>query len=140
VEVANLMIAHHISFAFFDGLGGPEVLVVLVVILIFFGGEKMPEFARGLGKAMREFKKAASEVEHEFKRAIDEVPEKPARPVLKPLPAPGTQPLAGTPAAPLKLEDQPPSPPDFHNGPGTSPLGDPPPPTREPPGDHGIDA
>jgi sec-independent protein translocase protein TatA len=119
--VANLLIAQHELLAFFDGLGGPEVLLVLVVILIFFGGEKMPEFARGLGKAMREFKKAANEVEQEFKKAIDEAPEKPARPVVKAIPAAGTQPLVRPAAAPAKAHDNPPPPGD-------------------PTGDHGIDA
>src|SRR5580698_5210688 len=77
------MIAPHATFAFFDGLGGPEVVVVLVVVLIFFGGEKMPEFARGLGKVIREFKKAAGDVEREFKRVIDEA-EHPPAPAPKP--------------------------------------------------------
>jgi TatA/E family protein of Tat protein translocase len=120
MNVPLLMNPQLASIAFLDGLGGPELLLVLVVVLIFFGGEKMPEFARGLGKAIREFKKAASDVEHEFKRAIDEAPEKPAPPALKPLPAPGT--LAH--AAPVP---PPANPPDRPN-------------TEEPSGDHGIEA
>ncbi|MSU65895.1 MAG: twin-arginine translocase TatA/TatE family subunit [Opitutus sp.] len=55
-----------------EGLGGPEMFLVFVIILMLFGGQKLPEFARGLGKTMREFKKAASGVEDEFKRALEE--------------------------------------------------------------------
>jgi sec-independent protein translocase protein TatA len=58
--------------AFIEGLGGPEILLILVIVLVLFGGEKLPGFARGLGKSIREFKKAASGVEEEFKRALDE--------------------------------------------------------------------
>lgn len=58
--------------AFIDGLGGPEMLLVLVIVLLLFGGDKLPEFARGMGKTMRELKKAASGVEDEFRRAMDE--------------------------------------------------------------------
>lgn len=39
-------------------MGSGEILVVLVVILILFGGKKLPEFAQSLGKGIREFKKA----------------------------------------------------------------------------------
>ncbi len=37
-------------------LGGPEMLIVLVVVLLMFGSKKVPELARSLGKAQREFK------------------------------------------------------------------------------------
>lgn len=43
------------------GVIGPEqLLVILVVVLIFFGGSKIPELMKGVGKGMREFKKASS--------------------------------------------------------------------------------
>src|SRR3954462_10042409 len=58
--------------AFMEGLGGSEVFLIMVVILVLFGGEKLPEFARGAGKLIREFKKASSGVEEEFKRALEE--------------------------------------------------------------------
>lgn len=72
-----------ISFAFIEGLGGPEIMMIMFVVLLLFGGQKLPELAKGLGRTMREFKKAASGVEDEFKRAIEETPETPA-PSAKP--------------------------------------------------------
>jgi len=54
------------------GIGDTEILVVMVVILILFGGNKMPEFARGLGKTLKELRKATGDVEREFKKAMDE--------------------------------------------------------------------
>jgi TatA/E family protein of Tat protein translocase len=60
------------SLAFIEGLGGGEMILIFVIVLVLFGGEKLPDFARGLGKSIREFKKAASGVEEEFKRALDE--------------------------------------------------------------------
>lgn len=39
-------------------LGSAEILVILFVVLILFGGKKLPEFAQSLGKGIREFKKA----------------------------------------------------------------------------------
>lgn len=44
------------------GLGGGELVLVLVVILILFGAKRIPEFAKGLGKGINEFKKASREV------------------------------------------------------------------------------
>ena len=43
------------------GLGFQELLIILVIALLFFGGSKLPEVASGLGKAVREFKRATSE-------------------------------------------------------------------------------
>lgn len=73
--------------AFIDGVGAPEMVLIFVVVLVLFGGQKLPEFARGLGKSIREFKKAAAGVEEEFKRALEEDERKHATPQL-PAPAP----------------------------------------------------
>jgi sec-independent protein translocase protein TatA len=42
----------------FGGLGPPEIILIVVALLIFFGGKKIPELMKGLGKGMKEFKKA----------------------------------------------------------------------------------
>lgn len=64
-----------LPLAFIEGLGGPELLMVLFVVLLLFGANRLPELARGLGKAMREIKKATSGVEEEIRSAMDEKPE-----------------------------------------------------------------
>jgi len=46
--------------------GSTELIIILVVILLIFGGKKLPELAKGLGKGIREFKKATKEVQDEF--------------------------------------------------------------------------
>ncbi|CUS94591.1 sec-independent protein translocase protein TatA [Candidatus Kryptonium thompsonii] len=45
------------------GLGWQELLLILIVLLILFGGKRLPELARGLGSGIKEFKKALSEDE-----------------------------------------------------------------------------
>jgi sec-independent protein translocase protein TatA len=61
--------------AFIGGLGTSEVLVILVVILIFFGAKRIPELARGLGKGIREFKDATKEIKNDIENAAkDETP------------------------------------------------------------------
>jgi sec-independent protein translocase protein TatA len=57
--------------------GGGEMMLILLVVLLLFGGDKMPQLAKSIGKSIREFKRAANEVEREIKRAIDEVPDTP---------------------------------------------------------------
>ena len=42
-------------------LGGPELLIVLIVVLVLFGGSKLPKLARSLGQAQNEFKKGIKE-------------------------------------------------------------------------------
>ncbi len=50
------------------GLGAPELLIILVVILVLFGGAKLPKLARSLGQAQQEFKKGTTEQELEEER------------------------------------------------------------------------
>lgn len=51
-------------------LGGQEILLILVIVLIFFGGKKIPELMRGLGKGVKEFKDATKD------EAKDQAPKK----------------------------------------------------------------
>ena len=60
-----------LPIAFIQGIGGPELLIILVIILLLFGAKKLPELAKGLGKSMKEFKKAAQEVQDDFQEAMD---------------------------------------------------------------------
>ena len=45
------------------GLGVQEIMLILLIAVLFFGGEKLPEIARGLGKSLREFQRASEETE-----------------------------------------------------------------------------
>ncbi len=42
-------------------IGAPEIILILVIVLIFFGGAKIPELMRGLGKGVKEFKNATKD-------------------------------------------------------------------------------
>ena len=57
-------------------LGFQELLIIGVVILVMFGGRKIPEFMRGLGKGIREFNDAKNNVKKEIKEGIKEKDEK----------------------------------------------------------------
>jgi len=59
--------------AFLGPIGGPEMIVIFVLILLLFGAKKLPELARGVRKSMGEFKKAREEFEREITRSEDEV-------------------------------------------------------------------
>ena len=66
------------TLSFIPGVGGPELVIIFVAILVLFGAKKLPEFAKGLGKSMGEFKRARTEFEDEISRAQEEVTTKPA--------------------------------------------------------------
>ena len=55
------------------GLGGTELILILVAVLILFGAKKIPDFAKGLGQGIKEFKKASREVQDEIERAGEEL-------------------------------------------------------------------
>ena len=60
------------------GLGHTELIIILVVVLILFGGRKLPELARGLGQGMKEFKSASREIAAEDEKKDEDKTAAPA--------------------------------------------------------------
>jgi len=58
-------------------LGVPELLIILLVVLVFFGSKKIPELAQGLGKGIREFRKATREIEDVVEKDLKKINENP---------------------------------------------------------------
>ncbi len=54
-------------------LGGPEVIIIIFAIVLLFGGKKIPELMRGLGKGIKEFNSARSTIESELKEGMKEL-------------------------------------------------------------------
>ena len=50
----------------FGNIGGWEILIIILLILIFFGAKKIPELAQGLGKGIKEFRKAAKDIQEDI--------------------------------------------------------------------------
>lgn len=48
------------------GIGMPELIIIMVIVLIIFGAGNLPEIGAGMGKAIRNFKGATSEIEHKY--------------------------------------------------------------------------
>ncbi len=57
--------------------GGPELIAVGLIVLLLFGGKKLPELMKGLGKGIREFNNAKSNIEGELKDSMKEIEDKP---------------------------------------------------------------
>ncbi len=49
----------------FGNIGTGEILIILLIVLIFFGAKKIPDLAQGLGKGIREFRKAAKDIQED---------------------------------------------------------------------------
>ena len=56
---------------FIGGLGMQEVLLIALVVLLFFGGKKIPELMKGLGKGVRSFKEGMNDIEKDIKDTKD---------------------------------------------------------------------
>lgn len=56
------------SLLLIGGLGTPELVIILIVVLLLFGGKKIPELMRGLGKGVKNFKEGVSGIEEEINR------------------------------------------------------------------------
>ena len=53
-------------------LGTGEIILIVLVVLLLFGGKKIPELMKGLGKGVRSFKKGMNEIEEEIKKPVDD--------------------------------------------------------------------
>jgi sec-independent protein translocase protein TatA len=58
------------------GMGAQEIILVLVIVLLLFGGKKIPELMRGLGRGVREFNDAKNNVQSEIRKGMEEDPNK----------------------------------------------------------------
>lgn len=56
----------------FGPIGGVEIMVIVLVILLFFGAKRIPELARGIGQGINEFRKASDEIKKEIKEGEKE--------------------------------------------------------------------
>jgi sec-independent protein translocase protein TatA len=61
------------SIWLFFNIGAPELFVIVLVVIIFFGSKKIPELMRGLGKGMREFKNVTGEIQHEIRKSANSI-------------------------------------------------------------------
>ena len=56
------------------GLGTQEIILILIIVLLLFGGRKIPELMRGLGRGVREFNDAKNNVQSEIRKGMEEEP------------------------------------------------------------------
>ena len=71
LSVVALSLTVNLTLLF--SLGGPEIILVVLVVLLLFGAKKIPELARGMGKGIREFKEASKEIQQEIQTEADEL-------------------------------------------------------------------
>ncbi|MBR9976534.1 MAG: twin-arginine translocase TatA/TatE family subunit [Bacteroidetes bacterium] len=50
----------------FGNIGGWEILIIILLVVVFFGAKKIPELAQGLGKGIKEFRKAAKDIQEDI--------------------------------------------------------------------------
>lgn len=56
----------------FQNIGMTDWMIILMIVLIFFGGKRLPELARSMGKSISEFKKAVREGQEDLKKEINQ--------------------------------------------------------------------
>lgn len=67
-----------IKMLFLGNLGGGEIIIIALVILLLFGGRKIPELMKGLGKGVKSFKDGMNEVEKQIDDASPDAADKPS--------------------------------------------------------------
>ena len=61
------------NLLFIGGIGAGEIIIISLVILLLFGGKKIPELMRGIGKGVRSFKEGMNEAKDEAQKIKDEI-------------------------------------------------------------------
>lgn len=61
---------------FLGNLGGTEIFVILIIVLLLFGGKKIPELMRGLGSGIREFNNAKNNISNEIREGMKDADRK----------------------------------------------------------------
>ncbi|MAZ54720.1 MAG: twin-arginine translocase TatA/TatE family subunit [Flavobacteriales bacterium] len=56
-------------------IGGPEIVIIMFVVVMLFGSKKIPEIARGLGKGIRELKDASNDIKREIRQSASSIKE-----------------------------------------------------------------
>ena len=54
-------------------IGGPEIIIILLFVVLFFGANKIPELARGMGKARRELRDASNEIKKDIRASSEDI-------------------------------------------------------------------
>lgn len=60
-------------FLLLGGLGTPEIILILLVVLLLFGAKKIPDLMRGFGQGIREFKDASKEIKKEIDKEVNDI-------------------------------------------------------------------
>jgi sec-independent protein translocase protein TatA len=96
--------------ASFMNLAGPDLIIILLIVLVLFGAKKLPELARGMGQAVKEFQKAKDEISDELNKAQTEPKVQQAQSTVprvdSPPPPAATQPDQNQTISPSKPADQ----------------------------------
>ena len=70
------MLTSNSVLLFLGNLGTGEIILIVLVVLLLFGGKKIPELMRGMGKGVRSFKEGMSEISEEINKPVEEAPKK----------------------------------------------------------------
>ncbi len=68
-----MLLSTNLNTVLFMGVGGQEMILIILAIVLLFGGKKIPELMRGLGKGIREFKDAKDNVKTELEEGMKQV-------------------------------------------------------------------
>lgn len=60
------------TLLFLNNFGAPEILLIALVVLLLFGGKKIPELMRGIGKGVRSFKEGINDVKEEINKPVED--------------------------------------------------------------------